>query len=122
MKNQITGFITRTRRSKKGVLTISIITPNLMFNKLFGSLIESNDYKTISVEYTEKHIFLKFFKTNEGTYKIYFTKGKVMFLCNGLKKYFLQDIHNGGGISHYSLSYTEEKDMFALKCMINDFE
>ena len=54
MKKEITGFITRTRRSKKAILTVSYLTRYLRFNKLFTDVIKNNKYKSVSVVYTEK--------------------------------------------------------------------
>lgn len=123
-KKEITGFITRTRRSKKAILTISYLTRYLRFNKLFTDVIKNNKYESVSVLYTEKHVYLKFFKNYEGTFPLYKASESVHigFYCPGLKKYLLKDVYKGEGIAHYTLSFTNEKDTFALKCIDNDFE
>ena len=128
-KKEITGFITRTRRSKKAVLTVSYLARYLRFNKLFTDVIKNNKYESVSVLYTEKHVYLKFFKNYEGTFPLYKASESVCkssfhlgFYCPGLKKYLLKDVYKGEGIAHYTLSFTKEKDTFALKCIDNDFE
>lgn len=126
-KEIITGFITRTRRSKKAVMTVSMLSRVNIFNRLFQDFITNNKYISLDVEYTDKEVYLKFFKTEKGNYPIKivargFGKSTKGFFCSALKKYLLKDIYEGKGIAHYSISKTSEKDCFALKVMTSDFE
>lgn len=126
-KEIITGFITRTRRSKKCVVTVSMLSRTILFNRLFQDYIANNKYISLDVEYTDKEVYLRFFKTEKGNYPIKevggaFGKTTIGFRCSALKKYLLKDIYEGKGIAHYSISKTSEKDCFAIRVMTTDFE
>lgn len=123
-KEVITGFITRTRRSKKSVLTVSMLNPFLRFNVLFSEYIENNKYCTLDVQYTEKHVELKFYKNEKGTYSLkkHQNHNDVFFCCSALRKYLNKDIYEGKGIAHYSVRKTEERDVFVLDVITSDFE
>lgn len=126
-KEVITGFITRTRRSKKAVMTVSMLSRTNLFNRLFQDYIANNKYISLDVEYTDKEVYLRFFKTEKGNYPIKvvrsaFGKTTIGFRCSALKKYLLKDIYEGKGIAHYAIHKTSEKDCFALQIMTTDFE
>ena len=126
-KEVITGFVTRTRRSKKAVMTVSMLSRTNLFNRLFQDFIENNKYVSLDVEYTDKEVYLKFFKNEKGNYPIKIVASKngnntVGFRCSALKKYLLKDIYEGRGIAHYAIYKTSEKDCFALQIMTSDFE
>lgn len=123
-RKEITGFITRTRRSKKACLSLSMLRNFAFFNTIFTDYIKNNKYESVDIEYTEKVVFLNFKKNSKGYYKLWPQKrdNQMCFSGASLKKYLIKDIYQGKGIAHYAIHNTGEKHSFALRVMTTDFE